>query len=224
MSGIRETKKRRTRKAIQEAAITLFSQKGFEATSMEELARAAGVGKGTIYGYFRTKHEIFLAFCEEEIDHAFAALEQRSDPDAPMLEQLLTLFLSQFDFVTANREFGRLMLREILFPAPETVARSQELTARYQRGVGEILSRGIGRGELKAGIDPLLTLGHLYALYNIVVHACYAGDLTSRREVEVVLRAMLVQALNGLAPVELDEVPDPGVFEAIHRRFSLDGD
>ena len=40
------------------AAANLFREKGFEKTSIEELARAAGIGKGTIYGYFQTKSDI----------------------------------------------------------------------------------------------------------------------------------------------------------------------
>ena len=64
MSGVREQKKQQTRKAIIDAAVKLFTEKGFEQTSMDELGRAAGVGKSTIYGYFKAKEEIFLAHCE----------------------------------------------------------------------------------------------------------------------------------------------------------------
>jgi AcrR family transcriptional regulator len=116
MSGRRAMKKNETRQAILQAAIRLFSERGVENTSIEELAAEAGIGKGTIYGYFQTKDEIFLAFCEEEIEYAFRAVAEQSDPQAPVLEQLMTLFMSQFRFVTANHEFGRLMAREMAFP------------------------------------------------------------------------------------------------------------
>jgi AcrR family transcriptional regulator len=79
MSGIRTQKKQQTRKAIIDAAIGLFTEKGFDQTSMEELARVAGVGKSTIYGYFKAKEEIFLAYCEAELDFAFAALDRKLD-------------------------------------------------------------------------------------------------------------------------------------------------
>jgi len=79
MSGIRAQKKRKTRQAIVSAAMKLFAERGYEQTSMDELAREAGVGKGTIYGYFATKSEIFLAFLEEEVEHAFAELDAKLD-------------------------------------------------------------------------------------------------------------------------------------------------
>ena len=89
MIGIREKKKQQTRKAIVDAAVKLFAESGFEETSMEELARAAGVGKSTIYGYFAAKEEIFLAYCEAELDYAFAMLDRKIDEEAPLVDQLV---------------------------------------------------------------------------------------------------------------------------------------
>ena len=48
-------------KEIAAAALALFSQKGYPATSVGQIAQAAGIGKGTIYDYFNTKEEIFIA-------------------------------------------------------------------------------------------------------------------------------------------------------------------
>ena len=48
-------------KDIAGAALTLFSQKGYSATSVDRIAEAAGIGKGTVYDYFDTKEEIFIA-------------------------------------------------------------------------------------------------------------------------------------------------------------------
>ncbi len=47
--------------AIARAALRLFSQKGYAATSVSQIAKAAGIGKGTIYEYFQTKEDVFLA-------------------------------------------------------------------------------------------------------------------------------------------------------------------
>ncbi|MDY0268853.1 TetR/AcrR family transcriptional regulator [Trichloromonas sp.] len=198
MRGIREAKKQATRQAIIEAAVRLFAEKGFEKTSIEQIARAAGIGKGTIYGYFRAKEEIFLAFCEDEIDYAFAALAEKNDPEAPVLEQLLTLFISQFRFVTRNQEFGRLLMREMALPRSTGRAQSRELNGRYVRGVGEILERARGRGELSGCFDPLTAIGHLYALHLLMLSSWYSGYLQNEAEVTAMLRVLLRQALAGI--------------------------
>ncbi|AMV71783.1 TetR family transcriptional regulator [Desulfuromonas sp. DDH964] len=198
MSGLRETKKRSTRQAILAAAVELFAARGFERTSIGDLARTAGIGKGTIYGYFRTKEEIFLAFCEDELDFIFRSLAEESDPAAPLVDRLLNLFLAQFRYATRNREFGRILVREIAFPAAAASARARDLDARYLAALGELLAAACARGEIAPGYDPFLTAAHLYALYLVALSGWYTGYLTSEDEVENSLRTVLLQTLNGL--------------------------
>ncbi len=198
MAGVRETRKKETRQAILEAAIRLFSEQGYEKTSIAAIARAAGVGKGTIYGYFGAKDEIFLAFCEDEIEYAFNKVAEENDPDAPLIDQLMTLFMSQFEMITANREFGRLLERELIFPNEATSEKSRTLGLQYQRRLGEILTRAIGRGDLKDESDLLLVMAHFYGLYVMVLHIWFSGGISSKEDAELILRAFLLQALGGL--------------------------
>jgi len=199
MSGLRETKKKKTRQAIMASAIKLFSEKGFKNTSVDELAKAAGVGKSTIYGYFHTKNEIFLAFCEDQIDFVFTELAQKRDPDASLKEQLLTLFMGQFRYVTKNYDFGRILAREMVFPKELTMEKSNDLSERYLSALGEILTRAISRKELRDDLELLYISGHFYALYIIVLSAWYERRFQSEQEIELSLKKLLSQAMEGLA-------------------------
>lgn len=197
MPGLRSRKKEQTHKAIIEAAIRLFADQGFEQTSMNDLARAAGIGKSTIYGYFQTKEEIFLAYCEAEIDFAFAALDRKLDEAAPLPDQLVAQLMAQISFVTANREFGRLFVRDMLFPADTTRLTSRDLDRRYLVKIGEVLGAAQSRGELPAECDLLLLIGHLHALYIMVLSSFYRRDIAVLEDAEVFLRALVLQALGG---------------------------
>lgn len=201
MAGVREQKKQQTRKAIIDAAIKLFTEKGFEQTSMDELSRAAGVGKGTIYGYFKAKDEIFLAYCEAELDFAFAALDRKLDEEAPLVDQLVAYMMGQITFVTANREFGRIFAREMTFPGENTRLRSRELDMRYLSKLGEVLGRAQLRGELPGESDLLLLIAHLHALYILVLSTLYSGDVTNLNNAEILIRSLLLQALHGPAAI-----------------------
>ena len=200
MSGLREAKKKKTRQAIMNAAIKLFSEKGFKNTSVDELAKMAGVGKSTIYGYFQTKNEIFLAFCEDQIDFAFSDLSKKRDPEAPLKEQLLTLFMGQFRYVTKNYDFGRILSREMVFPKELTIDKSNDLSERYLSALGEILTRAISRNELRDDLELLFISGHFYALYIIVLSAWYERRFQSEQEIEEALQKLLSQAMEGLSP------------------------
>jgi AcrR family transcriptional regulator len=73
MSGLRETKKRRTREAIAQAAADLFLEHGFESVTIDDIARAADVSRQTVFNYFPTKEQM-LFDREEEIGEALLAL------------------------------------------------------------------------------------------------------------------------------------------------------
>ena len=72
--GIRERKKVATRKRILAVAIQLFSAEGIDRVTVEEIAAAAGVGKGTVYNYFAAKEDMVVAFLLELDRPALAAM------------------------------------------------------------------------------------------------------------------------------------------------------
>lgn len=200
MAGIREQKKERTRAAILKAALHLFTRKGYENTSIDELARTAGIGKGTVYTYYQTKSEIFLAFCEEQLEFVYRELAEKTDPQAPLIEQLMALFMGEFRFVSRNKEFGRILLRETVFPKDLTVERSGELDNKYINLMVPMFKQAQLCGELRTDLELILVTGHFYALYIMTVSGWYMGRLLNEEDVAMAMESLFEQALDGLAP------------------------
>jgi len=86
--GLRERKKRQTRARIQQVALDLFLAKGFEATTTEEIARAAEVSIGTLFNYFPTKE----ALVADDYDPLFLGLLEDRPLDEPVLTSLRQAF------------------------------------------------------------------------------------------------------------------------------------
>ncbi|MFH1155085.1 MAG: TetR/AcrR family transcriptional regulator [Pseudomonadota bacterium] len=198
MAGKRESNKRQTRKSIMEAAVRLFGEKGFDHTSIEELAQAAGIGKGTIYTYFRTKNDILYAFCEDGLELIRQELEP--DRDLTLLEKLLTLFQSEFRYFSRNRDFGRLYMQEAVFPRPADLDAHLALDNRYFDLMFPMFQQAMDRGELRRDLEPLHIAGHFYGLYIMTVSAWYSGYLNSESEIFKAMQTLFRQALDGLAP------------------------
>src|SRR6185295_12340468 len=77
-------KRARTRAALIEAAAQVIGEKGYERTSLEEVAARAGMTRGAIYGNFSSKDELLMAFVESRWQPAAPPLK----PGAPLKEQL----------------------------------------------------------------------------------------------------------------------------------------
>lgn len=197
--SVREEKKQRNKQAIVEAAISLFSVHGYENTSIEQIAKAAGVGKGTFYSYFQTKNDLIKVFCKYELEKIHQELVKRSNKDASILEQMLTIYMTEFHHVTQNREFGRLYMRESVFPTDSDVQDNLENEDKYFQLLFPILQKGQERGELRKDVDLLYMTAHFYSLYIMIISAWYTGRILTD-EVEPAMELLFRQVLEGLQP------------------------
>src|SRR5436190_16376375 len=85
--GLRERKKRQTRELIAQQARRLFGERGFEAVTVAEVARAADVSEATVFNYFPTKEDLFYSDLEAFEEELLSAVRDR-EPGESMLEAL----------------------------------------------------------------------------------------------------------------------------------------
>lgn len=204
---LREQKKIKNKTAILQAAISLFNKNGFEQTSIEQIAKLAGVGKGTVYSYFQTKKDIIKGFCEFELEQIRNELLSKPNQDAPILDQMLNIYMTEFRHVTQNREFGRLFMRESIFPEDIDLQSNKEIEDKYFALLFPILARGQQRGELRSDMELLHITGHFYSLYLLIVSAWYTGRIDSE-DVEQTMTSMFRQLLEGLQPGQTANTSD----------------
>jgi TetR/AcrR family fatty acid metabolism transcriptional regulator len=142
---------------IAQAALNVFSRKGYAATSVREIAEAAKVGKGTLYEYFRTKADIFLAATKQWLNRfetRFSArLEGIEDP-AQRLAALARAFvelvdpLDPMDARMSAEVIQQGILEDgVLFNRPHEI---REMMAGTRKMVEQILLDGIASGLFKA--------------------------------------------------------------------------
>ncbi len=86
--GLRERKRQQTRRELIRAAMRLFEERGYEETTVAEIASAAGVSTKTFFNYFASKDEVLFPHLSRRIDAAVALIERRG-PDDQMAEVLV---------------------------------------------------------------------------------------------------------------------------------------
>ncbi|QDV29436.1 Fatty acid metabolism regulator protein [Planctopirus ephydatiae] len=104
-------RKQREEEILRAAAI-LFAEKGYAPTDLQELAQRLGVGKGTVYRYFPTKQDLFLATVKHEITRFTTTLESMVPRDAPLIEQMSLVIEAYLQFFQQNPDVVELMVIE----------------------------------------------------------------------------------------------------------------
>jgi TetR/AcrR family fatty acid metabolism transcriptional regulator len=141
------------RDSIIEAAIEVFSQKGYHNTRMEEIAIAAGAGKGTIYEYFSSKMELFhdiLLTGWRKIEEDISVDEMASRPVA---EQLLHMLSGHLRYFQQNRQLTRVTICEVKTIDQELVEWALQMKEEKEKQVCSMIAAGIERGELRPDLD-----------------------------------------------------------------------
>ncbi len=199
MYGWSEKKQR-----IVQAAMEVFSRHAYHLVKMEDIAERAGVGKGTIYEYFCSKDELFLAVAQAGSRLYLAELAAAVSAGQNALEKLRALFCQHLSFVEKHADAARLLAGDRRPPHPDLLQAMLEGRRQLLLLVGGILEEGVKTGEfreLEAAVTVHALTGALTALWAAVL----LGELADRDR-EQVAQTILDLYLAGLAGAR----PGPG--------------
>jgi AcrR family transcriptional regulator len=162
-AGLRAKRSAARRNAILAAAMDEFTARGFAATRLDDVARRAGVAKGTIYLHFADKEALFEELIRVELSPVVAALENASHTDIPlrqMADQLAEIFVSGI-FETRRKDVIRLVMTE--GPRFPELAEFyyREVILRVMQTIRGMLRRAVARGDLPT--DALVRFPQLLA-------------------------------------------------------------
>jgi AcrR family transcriptional regulator len=149
-SGARKERSAARREAILSAALDEFSSRGFEAARLDDVAKRAGVAKGTIYLYFRDKESLFQELIRAMLTPLIGTIEALGAVDVPMsvlTEQIVELFVREI-YETRRKDVIRLMISEgRRFPKLAEFY-YHEVLSRIIAAVRALLRRAAARGEV----------------------------------------------------------------------------
>ncbi|MEV5747696.1 TetR family transcriptional regulator [Actinoallomurus sp. NPDC052308] len=140
--GLRERKKLKTRRSIQEHALRLFQEQGYEATTVEQIAEAAEVSPSTFFRYFPTKEDTVLT---DEYDPLILEALRAQPPELSPTEALRNVLRELIgEMLAADRQ--RILDRSrLMLAVPALRARQWEQTRETQDRIVEALAERLGR-------------------------------------------------------------------------------
>jgi len=185
-------------KEILEAARRIFASLGYAATNVEAIAKEAGMAKGTVYLYFKSKEEVFVAVFASDLECLTnKTIETMSA--AKTFEERLTVFLNLYlPYLHHNQDFLRICIAEFGGCGSHSAFISEVIDKLFWRSIDfmcQCLEQAIAQGELRAvPVEPAAMTIH--DLSRSFVHRHLRGWVHLPPEEDLALTRSLI--LNGL--------------------------
>ncbi len=146
------------RKEILKAAEKVFAVKGFFQAKMDEIAKEAEFGTGTLYRFFKSKEDLYFTLIDEKVQEINRLVQEELSKKAPPLERIKRVLTLEFEFVERNRDFFKIYISErnrFEWTVKDDLGKGihQKMVA-YIDLLSKVLKEGIRKGEFKP-LDPL---------------------------------------------------------------------
>jgi AcrR family transcriptional regulator len=203
--GLRERKKQQTRQLIADTARRLFAERGFEAVTVVEVARAADVSEATVFNYFPTKEDLFYSRLEAFEEELLAAIRERK-PGTSVVAAFRDFLLRErgvFDIKAAGgdeeaTERIRTVTR-VITESPALLARERQVFAAYSRSLAALIAEetGAAPGDVVPAAVANALIGVHRSLIDYVRERTMAGARASQ-----IARGVRAQAKQAFGQLE----------------------
>jgi AcrR family transcriptional regulator len=181
--------------SLLDVAVAVFNERGFEATSMDELAARLGVTKSAIYHHVPSKVELLRLALDRALDELSAVLSEPGATSGPAIERLEHVVRGSVRVLTARLPFVTLLLR-VRGNSPvesDALRRRREL----DRVVTDLVRACVAEGSVRPDVDPAVTSRLLFGTVNSLTEWYRPdGDLSP----DAVADALVTTLFSGLRP------------------------
>lgn len=198
--GLRERKKRLRLQRIIDVAHQLFVTKGFQDTTIQDIADKAEIGLGTLYLYAKGKDDLLVLVFREHLLQMTESAFEIIDPKHSVIDQLMTFFTVHIDYHKEDQLLSRTVLKELSFPTNPKRRHDIELifNTAYEK-LALLLKRGIQDSKLNSTLYIGTAASSIFGLYYHLLQGFLCGFF-GEKEFKKNLRHALDMLLSGANP------------------------
>jgi AcrR family transcriptional regulator len=179
---------------ILEAARGLYQRYGYKKTTMDDIAKAAGITKPTIYSYFKGKKDILIALVEWEgsriLDRGLSSTREGASAE----EQLAAMFVATDQFLKEDTFLQGIVNRDPDILTPEVVSTAFDFERKIMDAVAGILEKGMAAGTVRKS-DPRLMAYAIVRLHEAFTFTVFFDLKHSQDEINQFFVEMMVNIL-----------------------------
>jgi TetR/AcrR family fatty acid metabolism transcriptional regulator len=142
------------RERILRAAIRVFARKGFYATRVNEIAKAAGVADGTIYLYFKNKDDVLVSIFEDRITKLIAFLESEIEKEGGFDEKFRRVVELQLGLLEGHRDLAEVVTVNLRQSSRLLKQFAAPLFTRYLDVIANLVAQGQREGAVRTDVSP----------------------------------------------------------------------
>lgn len=195
MTGRREQKKDEKKERLLQEAIHLFTTKGFENTSIEDITSRAGVAKGTFYNFFTKKEDVLLYYIDKELLKSRYEIECKISSTAHIIDRLELLIFTYLKYIFRNKDFARVLVRERVCKIG-TGTNWNEMV--LLQSIRRHLEEASLRGEIKKTTDLDGMAEHIFAIFTMYTVYWLNGMISTKKQCVEKIRTVLRMLFEGV--------------------------
>lgn len=159
--SLRDKKKIETKNNIFEVAGRLFKEKGYESTTVDEITREAGIGKGTFFNYFPTKEALLMDFVQQKEELVYDLVLKEMKKNTSVREKIKNVLV----LVAKSNERDKELTKQFVFEHMRRYGYDERKSTGLNILICDLLEKGIGTKEVKKSTDIKKAAGNITGVY-----------------------------------------------------------
>lgn len=180
-----------TKERILEAALTIFSNKGYHETRLDEIVQAAHVSKGSIYFHFPNKEKLFFALVDQFADlierRAIEAISEESES----MKRVTAAIREVLGTFGKYRLPTKLLLVQAVGLGKVFEEKRLEITDRFAGLIQRYLDEAVSAGDIAEVDTKIVAHAWMGAIYNLVIQWVYTGEPAQEQLLETLVPLLL---------------------------------
>lgn len=153
----------KTKRKIFETSLKLFAEKGYDATSVEEITAVVGIAKGTLYHHFSSKEEIFNFLVEEGMKLLHNSIEIKTSKLDNVIDKLKAVMLIEIKVLFKYNDLISIISSEIWGNSPRNLM-CKKFVTDYISYIETIAQEGIDNGEISSK-NPRIIACNIFSIF-----------------------------------------------------------
>jgi AcrR family transcriptional regulator len=179
-----------TRERILDAAVNIFSSKGYHATRLDEIVDESQTSKGAIYFHFPNKERLFIALVDQFADLLERRVTEAIQPAAGMGRVRLALETVIATFGKYRRP-AKILLVQAVGLGTIFEEKRNEVNDRFARLIETYLQEAIAIGDIAPVDAEVVSVAWMGAIYNVIIRWVYTGEPEPQRIVDTLVPVLL---------------------------------